>query len=271
MPDQSVSLAIGPSPNYRSRFRFTPARLTIGACIVALYWASLNLVDFDLPRLIEGVPRMLSWAAKAWPPDLKGVDLLLLRAAETAAMALVGTTIGVIIAIPLCIAASRNLNPFGWLYLAARWLLNALRGIDSFIFAILFVVSVGLGPFAGVLGVSVHTAGVIAKLWSEAIEGVDQGPLDAATLAGATRLKVMSYALLPDIMPSVISVALYALEFNIRSSTVLGLVGAGGIGQELKNSVDLLFFPRILTILVIILVMVTVVDQLSAWARRRML
>jgi phosphonate transport system permease protein len=130
---------------------------------------------------------------------------------------------------------------------------------------------VGLGPFAGVLGVSVHTAGIIAKLWSEAIEEVDQGPLDAAMLTGATRLKVMSYALLPDIMPALTSVALYALELNIRSSTVLGLVGAGGIGQELKNSVDLLFFPRILTILVIILVMVTIVDQLSAAIRRRMI
>ncbi|MGY4307885.1 phosphonate transport system permease protein [Bradyrhizobium sp. USDA 4369] len=271
MSDESASLALRPSSSYRSRFRGGLSRLAIGVGIVALYWASFDLVDFDLPRLAQGIPRMLSWVGRAWPPDLKGLDLLLLRAAETAAMALVGTTMGVVIAAPLCIMASRNLNPLAWLYLAARWLLNALRGIDSFIFAILFVVAVGLGPFAGVLGVSIHTAGVIAKLWSEAIEGVEQGPLDAAALSGATRVKVMSYALLPDIMPSLTSVALYALEFNIRSSTVLGLVGAGGIGQELKNSVDLLFFPRILTILVIILAMVTVVDQLSAWIRRRML
>ncbi|MEH2508904.1 phosphonate transport system permease protein [Nitrobacteraceae bacterium AZCC 1564] len=271
MSNESISDAIISSRDDRRRLKLDFLRIGVGICIVALYWSSLSLVDFDLSRLIEGTPRMVSWAARAWPPDIKGLDLLLLRAAETVAMALVGTTIGVIIAAPLCVLASRNLNPFTGLYVAARWIQNVLRGIDSFIFAILFVVAVGLGPFAGVLGVSVHTAGVIAKLWSEAIEGVDRGPLDAAALTGATRLKVMSYALLPDIMPSLTSVALYALELNIRSSTVLGLVGAGGIGQELKNSVDLLFFPRILTILVIILIMVTVVDQLSAMIRRRMI
>lgn len=271
MSDVTVPGAIVPSRSDRCHVRSGLIRLAIGGGIVAVYWYSLNLVDFDLRRLVEGTPQMLSWVAKAWPPDINGLDLLLLRAAETVAMALIGTTIGAAIAAPLCVLAARNLNPFDWLYLAARWLLNGLRGIDSFIFAILFVVAVGLGPFAGVLGVSVHTAGIIAKLWSEAIEEVDQGPLDAAMLTGATRLKVMSYALLPDIMPALTSVALYALELNIRSSTVLGLVGAGGIGQELKNSVDLLFFPRILTILVIILVMVTIVDQLSAAIRRRML
>lgn len=250
---------------------FPYLRLGMLVAAVAVFTYCLGLVDFSVSRLVRGLPMMASWIAKAWPPDLTDLDLLLRRAAETAAMALVGTVLGVAMAVPLCVAASRNLNPYGWLYATSRLALNALRGIDSFIFAILFVVAVGLGPFAGVLGVAVHTTGVVAKLWSEAIETVEQGPLDAAMLAGATRVKVIAYALLPAIAPSLVSVSLYAFEINIRSSTVLGLVGAGGIGQELKNSVDLLYFPRIFTIIAIILIMVTVVDQISAVVRRRML
>src|SRR3954447_18445414 len=171
---------------------------------------------------------------------------------------------------PRCILAAQNITPSPLLYTPARWLLNILRGIDSFIFALLFVAAVGLGPFAGVLGVGLHSAGSIAKLWSEAIEAVEPGPLEAVALTGANRLKVISYALLPDILPNLTSIALYVWEFNVRSSTVLGVVGAGGIGQELKNSVDLLDFSRLLTIILILLAMVTVIDQFSAWLRRRL-
>ena len=128
----------------------------------------------------------------------------------------------------------------------------------------------GLGPFAGVLGIALHTAGSIAKLWSEAIEAVEPGPSEAALMTGASRLKVVVHALLPDVMPSLTSILLYMWEFNVRASTVLGIVGAGGIGQELKNSVDLLLFDRVFTILLIILAMVTAIDSLSAWLRRRL-
>lgn len=248
--------------------RVVSVTLIIG--IGAAYWLSLDIVGFDLRKLIDGLPLMAQWAAKAWPPDTHGGPLLLQRAAETFAMALIGTTLGVLFALPMSLVASRNLNSNPWLYQGTRWLMNVLRGTDTLIFAILFVVAVGLGPFAGVLGMSLHTTGIVAKLWSEAIEGIDQGPLDATSLTGATWTKTVSYALLPDIFPTLTSVALYALEFNVRASTVLGLVGAGGIGQELKNSVDLLNFPRIFTIVLIVLVLVTVVDQLSAYIRSRL-
>jgi len=192
------------------------------------------------------------------------------RALETVAMATVGISFGAILAAPICILAARNTTPSLWLHYPARWLLNVLRGIDAFVFALIFVAAVGLGPFAGVLGVAFHAAGSIAKLWSEAIETAAQGPVEAATMSGASRLKVLVYALLPDVMPSLTSILLYLWEFNVRASTVLGIVGAGGIGQELKNSVDLLLFDRVLAILLIILVMVTAIDQLSAWLRRKL-
>jgi len=122
----------------------------------------------------------------------------------------------------------------------------------------------------GLSGSASISAGSIAKLWSEAIESVKPGPLEAVALTGANRLKVIRYALLPDVLPSLTSIALYVWKFNVRSSTVPGVVGAGGIGQELKNSVDLLDFAHLFTIIVIILAMVTAIDQLSAWLRRKL-
>jgi len=236
--------------------------------LISFYAISVRLAQVDLNKLLTGLPKMAGWALKAWPPATRELDVLLLRAAETVAMAAVGTTIATIFALALCIFAARNLTPSPLLYYPARWLLNALRGIDSFVFALLFVAAVGLGPFAGVLGIGLHTWGTMAKLFAETIETVEPGPIDAAMLSGANRLKVISYALLPDILPNIASLTLFWWEFNVRASTVLGVVGAGGIGQELKNSMDLLDFPRLLTIILIILAMVTTIDQFSAWLRR---
>jgi phosphonate transport system permease protein len=249
-----------------SAARFIAALVVIGAFYVLCFY----FAEVDLRRLWDGLPRLGRWAVRAWPPDFSDLTTLLTRAAETVAMATLGTTLGALIAVPLCLMAARNIAPSPILSLPARWFLNILRGIDSFVFALLFVAAVGLGPFAGVLGVGLHAAGSIAKLWAETIETVEQGPIEAAIMTGAGRLKVVVYALLPEVMPSLASIALYIWEFNVRASTVLGIVGAGGIGQELKSSIDLLDFPRVFAILLIILAMVTVIDQVSASVRRRL-
>ena len=248
------------------RLKFAAA-LFVGA---AFYVACLNVADLSLTKLWIGLPRLATWAARAWPPDFSELPILAYRAAETVAMATVGISLGAIIAAPVCLLAANNTTPSVWVSYPARWFLNVLRGIDSFVFALIFVAAVGLGPFAGVLGIALHAAGSIAKLWAEAIETAQPGPLEAARMSGAGRLKVFLYALLPDVMPSLASILLYLWEFNVRSSTVLGIVGAGGIGQELKNSMDLLLFDRLFAILLIILAMVTAIDALSAWLRRRL-
>ncbi len=249
------------------RLRFT-ALLLAGAIF---YVFCLNVADVSVAKLWEGLPRLAGWAARAWPPDFSEIGILSYRALETLAMATVGVSFGAIIAAPICLLAARNFAPTPWLYYPARWFLNILRGIDSFVFALIFVAAVGLGPFAGVLGIAVHVAGSIAKLWSEQIETAEIGPLEAASMSGASRLKVGIFALLPDVLPSLTSILLYMWEFNVRSSTVLGIVGAGGIGQELKNSMDLLQFDRLFTILLIILAMVTVIDTLTSWLRRKLI
>lgn len=249
-----------------SRVRFALILLAVAA----FYVVSWRLAQVDPAKLWTGLPKMASWAAKSWPPATGELPVLLLRLAETVAMAAIGTTAAAILAIPLAVVAARNITPSLALYYPARWFLNALRGIDSFVFALLFVAAVGLGPFAGVLGVALHTWGSTAKLWAEVIENLPPGPIEAAAATGASRLKVLSFALVPDVAPSLVSIGLFWWEFNVRASTVLGVVGAGGIGQELKNSMDLLDFPRLVTILALILAMVTVIDQGSQWLRQRL-
>ncbi len=238
-----------------------------GLIFYAVCW---QLAQVDLARLFTGLPKLGYWLLQAWPLKFDEMPLFLLRMAETVAMAAIGTTAATLLAIPMAVLASRNITPLPKLYLPVRWFLNGLRGIDSFVFALLFVAAVGLGPFAGVIGIALHTWGSAAKLFADHIENAQLGPLEAVRTTGAGRYTAILYALLPDVLPVLLSTTLFWWEFNVRASTVLGVVGAGGIGLELKNSMDLLDFSRLFTIIALILVVVTLLDQLSSWLRRRL-
>jgi phosphonate transport system permease protein len=253
--------------------RFGLHRLRLGATlvvVVAFYTVCFSLAHVDPARLVAGLPKIAGWLVQAWPPSVDELPLIMQRTAETIAMAAVGTTAAALLAIPMALLASRNLTPLPALYYPARWFLNVLRGIDSFVFALLFVAAVGLGPFAGVLGITFHTWGSAAKLFADHLENTDLAAYDAVRTTGAGRFTSIAYAVLPDVLPVFASTALFWLEFNVRASTVLGVVGAGGIGQELKNSMDLLDFKRLFTIIAVILVVVTVLDQVSGWLRRKL-
>ncbi len=248
-------------------------RLRLAAIIVvmaAVYGLCWRYAQVDLIKLADGLPKLGHWLAQAWPLTLSELPLFAERMGETMAMALLGTTAAALLALPMAVLASRNITPFPQLYYPARWLLNALRGIDSFVFALLFVAAVGLGPFAGVLGIALHTWGSAAKLFADHIENAGTGPLDAVRSTGAARMTAIVYALLPDLLPVLLSTTLFWWEFNVRASTVLGVVGAGGIGLELKNSMDLLDFSRLFTIIALILIVVTVLDQISGWLRKKL-
>ncbi len=253
--------------------RFGLRRLRFGATLLALaafYTVCFSLAQVDPSRLITGLPKIVHWLAQAWPPRVDELPLIVQRTAETVAMAAVGTTAAALLALPMALLASRNLTPLPVLYYPARWFLNMLRGIDSFVFALLFVAAVGLGPFAGVLGIAFHTWGSAAKLFADHLENTDLAAYDAVRTTGAGRFTSIAYAVLPDVLPVFASTALFWLEFNIRASTVLGVVGAGGIGQELKNSMDLIDFNRLFSIIAVILIVVTVLDQVSGWLRRKL-
>jgi phosphonate transport system permease protein len=240
------------------------------AVIAAFYAARWYLAKVDLGKLATGIPKIGYWLAQAWPPKLDELPLFLLRTGETVAMAALGTTMAVLLAIPMAVLGSRNITPFPRLYHPVRWFLNALRGVDSFVFALLFVAAVGLGPFAGVLGIGLHTWGSAAKFFADHIESTNLGPFEAVRATGAGRTTAIAYALVPDVLPVLLSTTLFWWEFNVRASTVLGVIGAGGIGQELKNSMDLLDFARLFTIIAVILIVVTALDQLSGWLRKRL-
>jgi len=258
----------------QTRRGFSAMRLRfwlVASVLFALYVVSWNLAAIDPAKLVTGLPRLWGWLVHAWPPKTDEIPLFLYRTAETIAMALIGTTAACVLALPMAVLASRNITPFPALYYPARWFLNALRGIDSFVFALLFVAAVGLGPFAGFLGIALHTWGSAAKLFADHIENANLGPYEAVGTTGATHSVRIMYALIPDVLPVLLSTALFWWEFNVRASTVLGVVGAGGIGQELKNSMDLLDFSRLFTIVGIILIVVTLLDQLSGWLRRKLI
>ncbi len=256
-----------------TRRGFSARRLRLWLiCVVifAFYAFSWRLAGIDLSKLATGLPKLGHWLAGAWPPDLSELPLFMQRIAETVAMAAIGTTLATLLALPMTILASRNITPWPRLYYPARWFLNASRGIDSFVFALLFVAAVGLGPFAGVLGIALHTWGSAAKQFADHIETANLAPFEAVRTTGAGPFSAVLYALAPDVMPMLLSTTLFWWEFNVRASTVLGVVGAGGIGQELKNSMDLLDFARLFTIIAVILIVVTLLDQLSNWLRRRL-
>lgn len=255
----------------RARFGLRRLKLlAVLALIGAFYAMCFSLAQVDPAKLAEGLPKLAGRLAQAWPPRGDELPLIVRRTAETIAMATVGTTAAALLALPMALLGSRNLTPLPILYYPVRWFLNMLRGIDSFVFALLFVAAVGLGPFAGVIGIALHTWGSAAKLFADHLENADLAPYDAVRTTGAGRFTSIAYAVLPDVLPVFASTALFWLEFNVRASTVLGVVGAGGIGQELKNSMDLLDFNRLFTIIAVILIVVTLLDQVSNWLRRKL-
>lgn len=235
-----------------------------------LSWC-VSVVSPDLGRLAAGLPRLARWLAGAFPPDFSDPADLARRASETVAIATLGTVVAAGAALPLAVLAARPVAPLPALYHPTRALLDVLRGVDGFVFALVLVAAVGLGPFAGMLGVALHSTGSVAKLWSEVLEAADLAPVEAALSAGASRAQAAAVVLIPETLPQTVSAVLYVWEFNIRASTVLGVVGAGGLGQELKNAVDLLDFARVLAILLVIVALVLAADRLSAALRRALL
>jgi phosphonate transport system permease protein len=201
------------------------------------------------------------------------LELVLQLMVETVFLALMGTSFAIVLSIPLSFLAARNLMPRTFLgnavYFVTRTLLNVLRSIEVLILAIIFAATVGLGPFAGVLALTVHSIASLGKLYSEAIESIDPGPLEAITATGANRLQVIMYAVVPQFIPQFISFTLYRWDINVRMSTVIGFVGGGGIGFILQQFINLGNFFAAATAIWAIAIVVMVMDWASAKIRER--
>lgn len=239
------------------------------AIAAAFVW-SLWSTEVSLGRLVEGAPFMLEFIRRMLPPDLSVLGQALRGALQTLQIALLGTTVAAVLAVPLALAAARNTAP-RWLFYVTRTGLNTFRAIDTLVYALFFVAAVGLGPFPGVLAVVVYTATVLAKLYSEAIEAMDPGPVEAVHAAGATRLQVLRWGVLPQLGPEFVSFTLYRFETNIRAAAVLGFVGGGGIGFYIQTYLRLLNYPAASTVLLVLVVMVMLVDFASSRLRARLI
>jgi phosphonate transport system permease protein len=236
--------------------------------VVVLAWVVWD-TGADPMRLARGLPWIADFLRRMLPPDLGVLPQTLLGAVKTVEIALLGTVVAAVLALPLGFVSARNVARPGLFY-PARAALNFFRSVDTLVYALIFVAAVGLGPFPGVLAVIAYTTTSLAKLYSEAIEGIERGPVDAITATGATRLQILRFGVLPQVLPLFLSYVLYRLETNIRAATVLGFVGAGGIGLYLQTYLRMIDYPAASTALLVTVVMVMVVDALSSWLRRRL-
>jgi phosphonate transport system permease protein len=186
---------------------------------------------------------------------------------ETVQMALWGTALAVLFGMPFAILSAANVCP-QWIVQPVRRLMDACRAINEIVFALLFVVAVGLGPLAGILALAIHNIGIVAKLFSEAVESIDPRPVEGIRATGASRLQEVIFGIVPQVMPLWSSFTLYRFETNVRSATVLGIVGAGGIGQSLYENIRAFQYAETATIVIIVVLTVMLIDILSARIRK---
>jgi phosphonate transport system permease protein len=244
----------------------TAVTLAGGAAVLA--WTVWD-TGSDPLRFARGVPYLLDFVRRMVPPDLGVLPAALAGALTTFEIALLGTTVAAIAAVPLGFLSARNVAAPP-LFHPVRAALNFVRSVDTLVWALLFVAAVGLGAFPGVLAVVAYTTTSLAKLYSETIEGIERGPVDAIIATGATRLQVLRFGVLPQVLPLFLSYVLYRLETNIRAATVLGFVGAGGIGFYLQTYLRMIDYPAASTVLLVTVAMVMAVDWISSRLRARL-
>ena len=217
--------------------------------------------------LVRQSGNMTEYAASFFPPDFREWRYYLEEMVVTLQIALWGTVLAVVCAVPLGLLSSSNIAPL-WVRQPVRRLMDAARAINEMVFAMLFIVAVGLGPFAGVLALWVHTTGILAKLFSEAVEAIDPQPVEGIRATGANALEEILYGVLPQVMPLWISYSLYRFESNVRSASVVGMVGAGGVGVILWEIIRGFQYAQTCAVMIIIVVTVSLIDLVSARIRQ---
>ncbi|WP_334189383.1 phosphonate ABC transporter, permease protein PhnE [Noviherbaspirillum sp.] len=243
-------------------------KLFMWGVLLAVLVASWKGADMRPLELFSDAGNMATYAASFFPPDFTDWRVYADELLVTLQIAVWGTVLAVICAIPFGLLCSSNITP-PWINQPVRRLMDAARAINEMVFAMLFVVAVGLGPFAGVLALFVHTTGILSKLFSEAVEAIDPQPVEGIRATGAHVLEEIVYGVLPQVMPLWISYALYRFESNVRSATVVGMVGAGGIGVILWEVIRGFQYAQTCAVLLLIVVTVTLIDLASSRLRKR--
>jgi phosphonate transport system permease protein len=257
---------------YRDLFERPPsARLAMPAMILlaaAVFVAGLADLDFSPTRLVSGL-RQLGWITLMMLPPDPGSSLPLYTKAlgETLSIALLGTTLAACLALPVSLFAARNIVPSNIIRFPLRRFLDSIRGVDTLIWALVWINVVGLGPFAGVLAIAVSDFGALGKLFSEAIEAADQKQVEAIRASGGNMLHEIRFGVIPQVLPVIAGQVLYFIESNTRSATIIGIVGAGGIGLQLAEQIRVLEWQKVSFLILMILIAVAAIDWMSSRLR----
>lgn len=255
--------------------RVSPAQLAIrigitAAALAVMAWA-LHGCEFEVGRLLQGVGRVGQYVGQMFPPDWSEMPRAWKALVTTFQMALVGTVLGALAALPVSFLAARTQALPRGLTVTVKTILNILRAVPPLVYAVLFVYMVGLGPFPGTLGISVGSFVMLGKLFAETLEGVHPAPIEAVKAVGGNPLQVFAYGMLPQALPGFLSQTLYAWELNIGAATILGIVGAGGIGYELVAQIQYFLWRKVGAYLLVLVALVVAADTTSYQVRKRLL
>jgi len=239
--------------------------IVIGIVIAALVFTSFN-VGVDPLQFVKGIPNIMIVAEEMAQVDPTLFGTAFWSMIETIEMAFIGTIVGVAISLPLSMLAARNLNS-KFVYVPIRALLAAIRTFPSILWAILFVIMVGLGPFAGILAIIMYTIGFISKLQYESIEAIDPDPMEAVGAIGVSKLQLLQYVVVPESAPHLLSQLLYMFDYNVRQTSILGLVGAGGIGFYIINYIKFFEYGKAAVFMLVVLATVLIIEGISVRIR----
>jgi phosphonate transport system permease protein len=238
--------------------------LTAAGVLACTVYCLAVLGFFNFEMIGRGITKLYGVVAFMLPPAARGRFFDFLRAIfETLGMAFIGTLLATLMAVPMGLLGSKNVVANPLFHFPLRRVYDFIRGIDALIWALVWINVVGLGPFAGILAIACSVSGELAKLFSEAIENVDPKPVEGVRASGASNLQIIRYAIMPQVLPVILSTSLYYFESNTRSATILGIVGAGGIGLALADRIRVLAWDQASLIIIMILVTVYLIDTLS--------
>ena len=242
---------------------------TIGIFLFVLVFI-VNDLEIDFIKLVTDSSKYFGdILSRMLPPDFSNLNQLIYAMFETIEIAFLGTFIAIVLSIPLGLFSARNLAPNYFVYLICKTIVIFFRAIPEFIIAMILVIAIGFGAMPGVLALGLHTMGFLAKFYAEDIEHINQGPIDALKSSGATKSQIISFGVIPQILPSFVANNLYILDRNVRMATMLGIVGAGGIGYELQSSFRMFEYERVSAIIILIFVTIFIIDHLSAFIRSK--
>ncbi|WP_024574591.1 MULTISPECIES: phosphonate ABC transporter, permease protein PhnE [unclassified Afipia] len=242
--------------------------LAVALAAIALFFFGCWYLEFSVDRLVTGF-RQLGWFITLMIPPDPGTSFptYLVAMGETLSIAFLGTLLAAVLALPVSLLAARNIIPSVFLRFPVRRFLDSIRGVDTLIWALVWINVVGLGPFAGVLAIATSDFGAFGKLFSEAIEGADRKQVEGIRAAGGNKLQEIRFGLMPQVLPVLAGQILYFIESNTRSATIIGIVGAGGIGLQLAEQIRVLEWQKVSTLILMILVAVAVIDLISSRLR----